>query len=100
MSLTEKWIESELSCEPLFKYLYEISEDRYIDVLEQVKYKAFIKDILPIMNFTYPPHPLLKVNVIENDEWSNGESGGYSWAVVFIFKYKGKHYLYVDCDGV
>ena len=100
MSLTEKWIECELSSQPIYKYLYEISEDRYNEELKKVKYKDFIKDILPIMDFTYPPHPLLKVNVIENDEWSDGENGGFSWAVVFIFKYKSKYYLYQDCDSV
>lgn len=100
MSLTEKYIESELSCQSSYKMLHEISEDRYNEGLKQVKYKVFIKDILPDMDLLNPPHPLLKVNVIENDEWSYGENGGFSWSVVFIFKYKGKHYLYQDCDSV
>ena len=100
MSLTEKWVESELSCEPIHKTLYEISEDRYNEELMQVEYKGFIKDILPDMDLLNPPHPLLKVNVIENDEWSCGENGGFEWSIVFIFKYKSKYYLYRDCDGV
>lgn len=95
MSLTEKWIESELS----YKTFHEISEDEYNERLKQVEYKGFIKDILPDMDLLNPPYPLLKVNVIEYDEWSYGESGGFGWAVVFIFKYKGKHYLYQDCGS-
>ena len=57
MSLTEKYIESELSCQSSYKMLHEISEDRYNEGLKQVKYKGFYKRHTTRYGFIKPTTP-------------------------------------------
>jgi len=49
--------------------------------------------------FDYPPHPLKQIIVLEDWYMGYGESGMSGWALVFLFKHKGKYYIFADVDS-
>ena len=103
-SMTQSFIDHWLDINCSWNYsevnLTEISKEQY-DVLYKDKKRTeyfYQQDIY--YNVDNIAHPLLKVHIIEDYRRATNYDGGYQWWYEFIFKYKGKFYVFSDVGEI
>lgn len=102
-SMTQNFIDNWLdrdSCNYGELCLTEISKEQYNELYEMKMRTEYFYEQDLLKDYDYLAHPLLKVHIIENDKTATNENGGYNWCYVFVFKYKGKFYEFVDVGGI
>ena len=102
-SMTQNFIDTWLnrdSCRWGELCLTEISKERYNELYNTKMRSEYFYEQDLLKDYDHLAHPLLKVHIIENDESATNENGGYNWCYVFIFKYKGKFYEFVDTGAI
>lgn len=96
MSKTQKFINDFLGHDDVG--VIEITKEQFDYLIEhhQAKPQPSYEIISNIDDI--PIHPLQKIYLI-SDAYYSYPSGGSDWDFRFVFKYKGKHYMFSDCGG-
>ena len=80
--------------------LTEISKERYDELYKFKERTEYFYEQDLLRDYDYLAHPLLRVHIIVNEQTATNKNGGYNWWYVFIFKYKGKFYRFIDVGGI
>ena len=102
-SMTQNFIDNWLdgdSCNVGELCLTEISEEIYNELYEMKMRTEYFYEQDLFKGYDCLAHPLLKVHIIENYRTTTNENGSYNWCYVFVFKYKGKFYEFVDVGTI
>lgn len=97
LTMTQNFINTYLNYDDDFT-LIEISKEQFDELYKDKKRTEYFYEQDIYYNIDNIAHPLLKVHIIKDLRYSY-PSGSYDWEFIFIFKYKGKYYMFIDAGG-